>query len=150
MIAKGINATIELTDDKVIIHRKGIMAWINGLRGSKEIYLSSITAVQLKKASKVSDGYIEFVFSGGKEQKGSTIVKVAKHENSVIFRPWKQKEFEELKTAIDQRLANINRVSSAAPIMGEIEALEKLAKLRDQGILTEEEFNQKKKQILGA
>lgn len=42
--------------------------------------------------------------------------------------------------------------STAAPESGtdhQIEQLQQLAQLRDQGILTEEEFNAKKQQILG-
>lgn len=38
---------------------------------------------------------------------------------------------------------------AAAPVSPEVAQLEQLAQLKDQGILTQEEFDAKKKQILG-
>jgi hypothetical protein len=40
-------------------------------------------------------------------------------------------------------------VATSAPEPGYMAGLERLAKLRDQGILCEEEFEAKKKQVLG-
>jgi len=49
-IAKGINGQIEVFESKIIIKRKGIMAFATqGLKGNKEILINQISSIQFKK-----------------------------------------------------------------------------------------------------
>lgn len=66
-------------------------------------------------------------------------------ENSVMFNAKQQSTFEDLKAEIEQRIAQ----PSTSHMVSTADELEKLAALRERGILTEEEFAAKKKQLLG-
>lgn len=140
----GFNGAIILTDKAVVIKRgvKGFLLGGGMLRGDKTIPYSSIAAVQLKKAGMMG-GYIQLTLVGGSEAKGG-LLESTKDENSVNFRSSKDNEkFEECKKLIEERMG---RVSSGT--LSSVDEIAKLAELRDKGVLTEEEFNQKKKQLL--
>jgi len=146
LYAKGINGQIELYSNKVRIIRKGIVGFLTqGLKGDKEILISSITSIQFKKAGGLTNGYVQFAFMGGKDAKGG-IFQATHDENSVMFKPKQQPEFERIKEEIEKRIQAGNIPSSSFSSADEIA---KLADLRDKGILTEDEFQQKKKQVLG-
>jgi len=144
--AKGVNGQIELFANKVRIRRKGVLGFLTqGLKGDKEIMISSITSVQFKKAGMLTNGYIQFAFMGGKEAKGG-IFQATQDENTVMFNTKQQPDFERIKEEVEKRIQAKTIPSNASSDADEIA---KLADLRDKGILTEEEFQQKKKQILG-
>lgn len=146
---KGYNGTLILTDTGVIIKR-GIKGFLLGglmLRGDKTIPYNSIAAVQLKKAGLLA-GYIQLTLVGGSEAK-SGLFQSATDENSINFYSQNDgnKKFAEAKEIIEQKIAesrggNLKQNSEA-------DDLEKFAKLKDKGVITEEEFQKKKKQILG-
>lgn len=144
--AKGVNGQIELFANKVRILRKGIMGLLTqGLKGDKEILISSISSIQFKKASAMTNGYIQFAFMGGKEAKGG-LFQATQDENTVMFNTNQQGGFQRIKDEIETRMQGGTMPSSPASVADEIA---KLADLRDKGILTEEEFQHKKKQLLG-
>ena len=70
-------------------------------KGDKEIFLDQISAVQLKKASALISGYIQFTIPGGNEKlKG--IFEATDDENTVMFRKDQNKVAEEIKNMIYQ------------------------------------------------
>lgn len=141
---KGYNGTLILTDTGVIIKRgvKGFLLGGGMLRGDKTIPYSSIVAVQLKKAGLVA-GYLQLTLKGGSEAK-SGLFQSTTDENSVNFYGGKNKIFEEAKVLIEEKINSVG-----APKSSGLDELEKLATLKDKGIINEEEFNAKKKQLLG-
>lgn len=144
--AKGVNGRIELFANKICIRRKGVLGFLTqGLKGDKEIMISSITSVQFKKAGMLTNGYIQFAFMGGKEAKEG-IFQAVTDENTVMFNMKQQPDFERIKHELAKRLQAKTALLTASSGADEIA---KLADLREKGILTEEEFQQKKKQILG-
>jgi hypothetical protein len=146
MSVKGIYGGIELLQDRIRIKRKGFGSlMLQGFKGDKEILISQLSAIQLKKAGMLTNGYIQFSFLGGHETKGG-LLDATRDENTVMFNTKQQKEFIELKERIDQMIAS-SRAGTKAP--SNLDELEKLASLKDKGIITEEEFNLKKKQLLG-
>ena len=142
---KGYNGTLILTNTGVIIKRgiKGFLLGGGMLRGDKTIPHSSIIAVQLKKAG-LTAGYIQLTLKGGSEAKAGLFQSV-KDENTINFYNNKNKDFEEVKRLIEEKIS-AGDVQSNKSNLGE---LEKLAELKEKGIITEEEFNAKKKSILG-
>lgn len=149
MEAKGVNGQLEFTGTKVIIKRKGMLAKMTqGLKGDKEIQVKQISSIQFKPAGAFTNGFIQFSFSGGKENKGG-LFDATQDENSVMFNKKQLKDFEKIKNAIEEKINEMGQpVSYAAPI-DVADQIKKLADLRDSGILTEEEFSAKKKQLLG-
>lgn len=142
--ARGITGQLLLYDYKIVIKRKGVIAFMNhGLKGDKEIPIRNITAVQFKKAGMIN-GYIQFSIGGSLESKRG-IFAAQSDENSVSFNTWQQKPFIEIKEILDEK---INRDDTVNPI-SDSDEIEKLHNLQEKGIITEEEFQAKKKQILG-
>lgn len=148
MEAEGHNGQLELTSSVVRIKRKGVLAFLTqGLKGDKEILISQISSIQFRKANPFVNGYIQFAFVGGQEAKGG-IFQGTQDENTVIFRVRQQPAFEAFRDALQERIA----VSQSGPKQSSasgLDELEKLASLRAKGIVSEEEFQRKKKQILG-
>jgi hypothetical protein len=146
---KGYNGNLILTDTGVVIKRgvKGFLLGGGMLRGDKTIPYSSIVAVQLKKAG-MTAGYIQLTLKGGSEAK-SGLFESTTDENSINFHSAfggnNNELFSEAKKVIEER---INAANSPAKNSG-ISDLEKLAELKEKGIITQEEFNAKKKSILG-
>ena len=143
---KGYNGTIILTDAGVIIKRgaKGFLLGGGMLRGDKTIPYTSIVAVQLKKAG-MTAGYLQLSLKGGSEAK-SGLMQSTTDENTVNFHARKNKDFLEAKEKIEAR---ISQSSGSQQSHSGADELEKLAELKEKGIITEEEFAAKKKQLLG-
>jgi len=148
MRAVGVNGQIELTPSRVCIKRKGILGFATqGQKGEKEILISEITSVQFKKAG-LARGYIQFAFSGGLEAKRG-IFEGVHDENTVLFKLSQQPAFESLKRSLDDLMDKAKRPQATRqPTMSPLDELEKLASLRDKGIVSEEEFQAKKRQLL--
>lgn len=148
MEVQGVNGAIELTKNKIIIKRKGFLALMTqGFKGDKEIYINQISSVQLKKTNLLLNGYIQFTFSGGKEAKGG-ITQATKDENTVMFNKSQEKGFINLKNKIEEYIHDLNKPIEKVE-NDPFEQIEKLLALKERGIITDEEFEIKKKQILG-
>lgn len=174
-LPKGIIATvqgrtdsIELFDNKIVIKRKQKFMSVHNSSGDKEIFLSSIKAVQFFAPNNIQDGYIQFSILGGVESGkrdlisgafSSPLLDAMYDENSVVFKGKQVESFRKIKdlilSEIDKRETqrNNNVITIKQNIDGnkidEIEYIKKLAELRDRSIITEEEFSAKKKKVLG-
>jgi len=147
--AKGLQGTLQLLDDRIRIKRQGLLSFIShGFKGDKEIYISQISSIQFKPAGKFTSGFIQFAFLGGGEAKGG-LLQAAGDENTVVFEKKVQSSFEQIKAEIDKRIAVSGTMGVSAIQKSPLEELEKLAELRDKGIVSPEEFSAKKKQLLG-
>ena len=144
---KGYNGTLILTDTGVIIKRgiKGFLLGGGKIRGDKTIPYSSIVAIQLKKAG-ITAGYLQLTLKGGSEAKGG-LFESALDENSINFHSAfggnNNELFLEVKNLIENKINSIG-----TPKSSELDELEKLATLKEKGIITQEEFDIKKKLLL--
>lgn len=142
----GINGQIELYDDKIIIKRKGVLSKITQgfTKGDKTIYLNQITGIDLKLGGNMINGYMQFTIPGGNE-KDKGAFQATQDENSVMFKKAYNDIAHELKEKIEklqQQSKNGNKLSGA-------DEIRKYKALLDDGIITEEEFNKIKKELLG-
>ena len=148
MVAEGVNGKLTLLDGRIRISRTGVMAFLTqGLKGDKEIQISSISSIQFKPASMLGRGYIQFAFLGGLEAKGG-LFQAVEDENSILFTSSQQPRFEAIRDEIQRRL-NQRDKPSASESVSVADEIRKLAMLRDEGILTPAEFDAKKRQLLG-
>lgn len=121
-----------------------------GLKGDKEIPIRNITSVQMKEAGMLTNGYIQLSLLGGSESRGG-LMDAPTDENSVVFNKKQMDQF----VAFKQKLDSLMTAAHAAPAVtvqsaiSPAEEIGKLAALRDQGILTQQEFDEKKRQLLG-
>jgi len=148
MKAKGIDGQLELLETKIRIKRKGIVAFLShGLKGDKEILIKHISSIQFKKAG-VFNGYIQFSFVGGLEAKGG-IIQAAGDENTIMFTEKQQPSFEKIKEAIEEKINSMEKMKKSETKSSNLDELKQLAQLKEQGIITEKEFNALKKRLFG-
>lgn len=137
---------IELLDDVVVIQRYGMASRLNhGLKGEKRIPYSSLTSIQFKDAGWTT-GYIQFGVRGGSESRGG-VMDAVKDENTVLFTKKAQADFERLRSIVESRMSSAGAPVAAAPA-SLADELSKLAALRDQGILSDDEFTTMKARLL--
>ena len=146
-IATGLNGVVTLFSDRLSIKRKGVTSFFtHGLQGEKEVAISAITGMQFKNAGMITNGYIQFVIFGSQESKGG-IFNAMSDENTVAFKTSQQADFETLRQKVQEAI--FDRSERPAGASSGLDDLEKLAALRDKGIITADEFDKKKRQILG-
>jgi hypothetical protein len=145
MICKGVGGSLELLEDRLVIRRTMFLGtFLHGLKGDKTIPYSAITAVQYKRPFLPLNGYIQFTVGGGNESKKGMIDAV-KDENTLFFSD--AELFLEARKFVEDRIGNRAPVGQ---VVGSIaDNIEKLAALRDRGILSAEEFEEQKAKALG-
>ena len=110
---------------------------------------AEIKSIQVKKAG-LMQGYIQFGVSGGMESRRG--VQAANYdENTVTFTSTlANKIAAEIKEYVENKLiSNSVPTNTTASKVSEADELMKFKKLLDDGVITQEEFDAKKKQILG-
>lgn len=143
---KGHTGTVVVTPKKVILKYKKV---IGAAKGEKEIRLKSITGIQVKKPGGITNGYIQFSFSGSSDQKGRSVFDAVKDENTIMITKKQYDDFVKCKELIEQYIDALEDGGSNSSNVSVADELKKLAELKDAGILTEDEFTSKKKQLLG-
>jgi|GEM_PF-667100 hypothetical protein len=152
MDAHGVNGQLELFPTKIRIRRKGGLAFLTqGVKGDKDILIRQISSIQFRKSGHGLNGYLQFSFLGGQETKGG-IRDATRDENTIMFSPRQQPAFETIKAAIEERMHQSREANTQAPPQTQsidyAGQIQKLADLRAQQILTEEEFQSKKRELL--
>lgn len=143
MTLQGTTARLELYSDRVVISASGALGKM-AQKGDKTIYLRDLTGVQFKKATALSAGYLHFTMPGGRE-KLSGVLGASANENSLLFPKKENEAAEQIKDRIEQLIASAGEQPAAS---GADEIL-KYKSLLDQGVITQEEFEKMKQQLLG-
>ncbi len=111
--ASGVNGTLEVLPDRIIIRRK--RAWLallgQGLRGRKEIAIDQVTGTRFKNATAFMNGYIQFALIGDTETRRGAY-DAAQDENSVMFTNKQQPGFEKARELVG---LHCEAVRNAAP-----------------------------------
>jgi len=139
-------ATITVTPDTVTIqHKRGTVH--SGK--TKELQLKSISGIELQEPGVIMAGYIQFMFSGGKESNAIKRTDVAKHENTVMIGKKEFHKAQEIRDAVNAYMKQSKSAPVAAAPLSDADELKKWADLRDSGVISAEDFEAKKKQIIG-
>ena len=143
LIVKGLNGQIELCHNRVTISRKGVWGRSEDF---KEFFISQIAAVEYKAAGNFTKGYISFTSSGD----GGSLRGLTRFHNSVEFNKNQQPRFNELRERIAAiQASGEQHETHPTTTPDDIGELERLASLMEKGVVTQEEFDAKKRQILG-
>lgn len=73
-------------------------------------------------------------------------------ENTVMFNNVGEPDFEKIRDFVEKRIVELKQRPAAVAVVQEIDVADqllKLSQLRDQGILTHEEFEAQKAKVLG-
>lgn len=140
--------TITVTDDYVSIEQKGIMNTLNrGITGSKTFMFKNMSGLQYKKSG-MTTGYLQLILVGSMESKGG-VMSAVKDENTILFAKKEEHLILELKEYIEYKMSHIDKPHENTYDHLLYNELKDLKSLLDDGIITQSEFNEKKKQILG-
>ena len=149
--AEGLHGCVVVLPSKVVIQRSGGIGavFFHGFKGDKELYISKISSIQLKKAGFLN-GYIQFEVSGGSSsQKG--IMGATDDENTLMFNSSQATAIDYVKEVIEGIMEESHNPSSAPsmPVSSPAQQLKEWKDLLDAGAISQREFDVKKKEILG-
>lgn len=149
---QGTHAVLEVYENKVTIKPKGFDGFIiHGLKGTKEIMFSSIAAIQHKELGTFTSGYLQFTIPGGNENVGG-LFDAVKDENTFMFSGKRNNaQVIKIKNYIEAAIMKLRspQAPAPAPTNSLSDELQKLAELRQQGLLSEAEFQAAKQKLIG-
>jgi len=155
-VSSSQGIVMRVFEDKVIITQKGVMGFVvRGLAGEKTIYFSDITSVQFKNAGWTA-GFIEFIFPGSGDRPGGAITGVSNENRFSFSHPImsQQKllaaEMEKVHEYIVERIEfyRDNKLNNSGSRISVADEILKFKSLLDSGVITQEEFDSKKKELL--
>lgn len=146
--------TLEVYETYIVINHMqvGFMAnAINGgALGGKKIDIKNLTSVQFREPAGFTVGFIQFAYPGSVESKGG-VGAMINDENSIPIQPAMVEQAREIVDFIEKKKEELS-VEKSTTIIQQTSAADELKKykeLLDMGAITQEEFDEKKKQLLG-
>lgn len=139
----------------IAIDRKGMYnTLMHGLDGIKKINIKNITAVQFREGTSIAAGYIQLVLLGSTESKGGFRAANA-DENTIMFGASYNELARKLVNVIETKIDELqNATFNTQTIIQKHEQtvaqqIKEFKDLLDSDIITQEEFNKKKAELLG-
>ena len=147
---RGAQKVLDVYEDRIVLTQiQNVRSFFTHdlFKGSKEIYYADMTSIQIKIASGFILGYIQFEVPGIHSADNFT------SENSWTYDTSMQSKANEIATYVKKKISEFKRgkagittvVQNQTSVADEIA---KFKKLLDDGIITQEEFDEKKKQLL--
>lgn len=151
--AKGVNGQLTFDGATVTISRQGALSRMTVGKGAKSIPVQHITAIQIKPATALISGFIQFTLAGGNERRskpGRSTQDAARDENSVVFKKAQATEIEAFAAAVQERINAQGAPVQQAPAGRDVASqIRELAELHAQGALSDEEFASAKANLIG-
>lgn len=139
---------LKVYEDRIVITHSGVLNFFAmGMKGDKTIYYSDLTAVQFKKAGWVA-GHIQFSLLGGRESVGGVFA-ASGDENTITISSNENEIAEKMVAYIQEKIKEARQPKVAVAATSAADELKKFKELLDMGVITQEEFDTKKKQLLG-
>lgn len=147
---KGHNGTLVVNEKNIVIKRGGLTAFITkGASSDKEVPIKNISAIEFIKPGLLTNGKFQISVPGenaflNKRQAGGF------DENTIIFKKSQTDDFLKAKNLINELREKAETVShTVVNQLSSADELKKYAELKEQGIISEDDFNAKKKELLG-
>ena len=148
---KGAHKTIKVYEDHLTMEpNRSLLGYISaGMSGIKTIMFSSISSVQFKKPG-LMNGYLSFTIPGGNEIHGLDVLGMMNDENTLILKPFNpQTQLSlEIKEYIENKVRDFQESRVPPQNSSMADELQKLADLKEKGILSEEEFQDAKHNLI--
>ena len=139
---------LKVYEDRIVISHSGVLNFFAmGIKGDKTIYYNDLTAVQFKKAGWTA-GHIQFSLLGGRESVGGVLA-ASSDENTITINLNENDTAEKMVAYIQEKIKAARQPKVATAATSSAVEIMKLKNLLDMGIITQEEFDAKKKQLLG-
>lgn len=138
----GVVGDLVVYEDKIVIIRKGRRAVkIYGMEEKREIPIRQIRGIKYRAWTPLVRGCLYFWVEGGAE---GNVGLTGDMDNTVLFKQEGNEVAKKIKNYIEQRI--IEEKNSAGD---EFKKLKELKELLDTGIIEKNEFDEKKRQLLG-
>lgn len=135
---------LKVYEDRIVISHSGVLNFFAmGLKGNKTIYYNDLTAVQFKMGG-WTGGHIQFTLHGGNESVGG-IFAASRDENTISITAAENEIAEKMVTYIQGKIKEARQPKTVTSGAFAAEEILKLKNLVDMGIITQEEFDAKKK-----
>lgn len=122
-----------------------------GNNGVKRIRIADITSIQHKEATRSVVGFVQFSYAGSVEARG-TSGSAVNDENSVPYYLERISEMKEIVDFLENARENASHPQNGTTVVTQTlsaaDELKKYKSLLDEGIITQEEFDEKRKQLL--
>ncbi len=152
----GVGKVLEVYDDHIaLVAQKTARALLTGniMGGTKEFYYSDMTSVQFKPSNMLINGYIQIEYPGsqsGAHAFGDNFTS----ENSFVFMKAKvsNEKMQEIVDYIKGRIRDTKSAKNSTTVVKENSPADEILKykgLLDAGVISQEEFETKKKELLG-
>ncbi len=142
------NTILKVYEDGVSFSRTGIQKVLSGSPGERKIYYKDISSIQWKKSNALFSGFLEFVVIGSNAKQGGGLFAGTDNENRFTFWNRDLPTMEKIKDFVEKKINEKNGMPTSE-VKSTAEQIRELKTLLDEGILTKEEFEAKKKQLLG-
>lgn len=137
------SATLTIWRDRIRISKHGIGGlWQNrGPKGYDEFPISSIVSIAWRDATLVHEGYIQFSTVGGIDQRDAF-----RDSKAAVFGRRHQKEFERARAIVEDLRSAPERPPDGSSDPSD--AIRKLKALHDDGLITDQEYERKRQELL--
>ena len=147
IVFEGYKGVIRVYEDKVEIEKKGF--FMNNT--AKTLAMANIISVSIKPSG-WGRGYIEFTTPGSRDSRNTE--EALTNENALCFKNGSQDaEAKKIKEYVEEQILKLSQNKGGTTVVQQAtspaEELKKFKELLDMGIITQEEFDAKKKQLLG-
>jgi len=157
MQLKGTHKSIlTLYEKKVVIIHSGAGSKVTGIAGEHSFMIKDIVGIEVNKGGTMGSRGSIFFNHKGLQSMGSTdshlgmdSLKKAGSKNAVLFKSKDYSSFKLFQEKVEELMGEVG--TSSSTIVNEVsipDEIKKLSDLKDQGILTEEEFQTKKTDLL--
>jgi Short C-terminal domain len=141
--------TLTVAGDQIRIEKQGLLTG----RREKTIAIRNISSVEVKKPGAFV-GFIQFSIAGGMPRDSSFTlsggaIDAVKDENSVVFNGTEEYETALKVKSYVESWSAVPQTAQAPVVVSVADEIRKLKSLLDEGLLTADEFAQKKQQLLG-
>lgn len=141
---------IIIEDDILTIHKGGVANKITMMDGDKSFEISQITTVQVKKQSMLLPGYLQISSAGNVD--GAGLLNGLGSENSVVI--YNDEQYQaglEVKKYVEENRKKYRNTGATTVVntKSPAEQIKEYKELLDMGVITQEEFDAKKKDLLG-
>ena len=152
LLTSKTGSKLEVYDDYIVLYFMpvgSLMANIarGGNTGGKRINIADITSIQFKEPSGIAVGFIQFSYPGSIDRKDG-VTGAVNDENSIVVDNNNLAKAKEVIQYLEERRSSLRTINQVQPISSADE-IAKFKKLLDDGVISQEEFDAKKKQLLG-
>lgn len=143
--------TLSVYEDSVSITPKGFLGIASkGLAGERKMFYKDISSVQFKQSTKLLSGFIEFYFAGNNSQKqGGGLFAGTTNDNRFTFYNKFLPDMIKINDYIQSKINAPIKTETTSQNVSAADEIKKFKQLLDDGIITQEDFDAKKKQLLG-